>query len=125
MNRILTHLNGIVGDQNTVLRYLFEKVCHTTFIAWCLLFLLHLTPIQAALYALIAYLIISKLVIRVQQNDWGTFWRTEAFWLRFLYIAWILTLPLVIAGPRVVTSLALWLVVYLVAEYCNMGGYAG
>ena len=125
MRRILQHLRGIVGDQNTVLRYLFEKVCHVTFIAWCLMLVLHFLPIVAATWSLIIYMIISKTVVRFTNKDWGTFWKTEAFWSRLVYLIHVCSLPLAVANFSAhPIALPIWFVIYLLVEYFNLGCYA-
>lgn len=59
---LLQRMQAIVGDENTVARYLFEKVGHVSFFAWAGAFALHLDPLLSALGSVLAYTIVGKIL---------------------------------------------------------------
>jgi hypothetical protein len=57
---LFKRMSRIVGDENTVARYLLEKIGHTALIAWTLAHVLFEDSLDAAVVAALAYLIIGK-----------------------------------------------------------------
>lgn len=58
----IQRMNVIVGDQNTVARYLTEKIGHVALIAWALALLFGIEPLNAALAAALAYDLTGKAI---------------------------------------------------------------
>lgn len=52
----------IVGDENTVARYLTEKIGHTALIAWTLVMLFGVRPMPAAVVAAVGYVVVGKIL---------------------------------------------------------------
>jgi hypothetical protein len=55
-------MSAIVGDENTVARYLFEKISHVAFIAWVGVFFFHVPSTASALWALAVYTLAGKVL---------------------------------------------------------------
>jgi len=55
-------MNRIVGDRNTVARYLLEKIGHVALLAWALVFLVGAGPLWAALVAAAVYDLVGKAI---------------------------------------------------------------
>lgn len=53
-------MGRIVGDQNTVSRYLTEKIGHTALIAWTFVMLFGVRPLPAAIAAALTYIVVGK-----------------------------------------------------------------
>jgi hypothetical protein len=81
------------GSPVPVWLYLFEKVCHVSFIV-VVAYAAGQPLLRSAIIAAVSYLLISKLLInRLTYHDWSTFWRDGKFWRRAFFIA--LTLALI------------------------------
>ena len=116
-----------VGDRDPVWRYLLEKVAHTALITVAL----HACSVQlfrAACIAAAIYLLASKIVVRVQQHDWATFWREGAFYRRLVFIAVLLSLIPALASAdvygrtRMLEALGGWLAAFLLLDHFEWEG---
>lgn len=68
-------MSSIVGDENTVARYLTEKIGHTALIAWAIAVVTLASPLMAAVIAALAYVVVGKILWFVQHRtfDFGDF----------------------------------------------------
>jgi hypothetical protein len=116
-----------VGDSDPVWRYLLEKCGHVALLTLAL----HAVgpPLfRAAWIAAALYLVASKIVVRIEQHDWGSFFRDTAFWRRLVFIAVLLALVPALAsvdvyGPLVMLwALWAWVFAFLALEH---EGWAG
>jgi hypothetical protein len=121
MSTFAQRMQRIIGDQNTAARYLLEKVGHTALIT----LVVHTAlPLElSAEVAMATYLVLDKVVVRIESHDWATFWRTRAFWRRLVFIGVTIALvPVLTLAERhdirlLTLALAAWAVVWLVLEH--------
>jgi len=115
-----------VGDRDFVARYLFEKIGHTAFLAIVLYAILPM--FEAAIAALVLYLIIDKTVVRIQNGDWSHFWRSGDFWRRLVYLNVVGSLVIVFASasrfgiPTALIGLGVWLLTFLAVDFLGWSG---
>lgn len=68
MTNFLARMNRVVGDRNTVARYLVEKIGHVALIAWCLVYVGGFPPLWSALIAAAFYDIVGKVLWYVEHR---------------------------------------------------------
>lgn len=102
LTNFFTRMNRIVGDQNTVARYLIEKVGHVALIAWMLVFLFGAGPLWAALVAAAVYDIVGKMI----------WWQTHRTFdgLDMIFDLIVVLLPGILTNGLTLTTLILFCV---------------
>lgn len=117
-----TRMYTIVGDENTVARYLTEKIGHTSGLALLLLIVIS-SPIHATIIASVAYVLFCKFWYHVVQHH-------PVLWAHmikdFIFDTWVcaLTVTFAIAQwdiPIGGMSFGVWLIGFLIMDNNKMG----
>jgi hypothetical protein len=115
----IRRMGKVVGDENTVARYLVEKVGHTALIAWSLAALSGLPSLLAAGIATVGYVVVGKALWLIRHHTFDA--RDFLFDLVVGSLVPIIVVPSVYGWPIASGLLAVWCVVVLVGSNNQWG----
>ncbi len=99
-------MGKVVGDENTVARYLLEKVGHTALIAWSLASLLGLRALLVAIIAALGYVVVGKVLWYARHRTFSA--KDLVFDLVVGSLVPIIAIPSVYGWPVAIGLVVLW-----------------
>lgn len=115
----IKRMGKIVGDENTVARYLLEKIGHTALIAWSLAALLGLPMLLAAGIAAVGYVVVGKALWLAKHRTFDA--RDLFFDLVVGSLVPIIAVPSVYGWHLAIGILALWCLAVVVGSNNQWG----
>lgn len=115
----IKRMGKIVGDENTVARYLVEKIGHTALIAWTLVALLGLRPLLAAGIATVGYVVVGKVLWFINHHTFDA--KDFLFDLVVGSLVPVIVVPPEYGWPIAGGLVALWCIVLVVSSNNQWG----